>query len=773
VRTVVLTSPSADARSRRALSRALERWPATVVDVPPLERGSHLQAYAAEPDVEWIVVVDSDAVLHPDAFGGLRRALTGVVAVAGGRAIVGGNQQRLGAMFGPSRSGPNPFDLVVLAGAEADRNFTALTRGRVDVPQRGVIVVAADFARGLANKMLDPVLLHVDLAVYARAAGRPVLCEPSLGFDIEEDSRELRARLADVRRYADLATWPPYELHREPPLLRSAFIQREVRIMGNYRGFARRPMPPIDVLAVAANELDVARVQRSAAALSGGGRISVCDPANGDALRNELSRTGERYLLVAEAGAFPDRALLETLIERIERNACTALALESLKPPFGAALLHCGRVVNGGAFGGSTVREVLADAAEALPRRRLNVIGVEPAPARVVPAAPGPRTLDVVFIGASRPDVTHQTFQAVLGEQVSGTRFAVYPAGAATMERVFSVHTGVQLVVDASDVQLAIGLNRALGACTADAIAIVRDDAQIPIGFFEHCLAAFGRIPRLGAVVPRVGGTDRPEALPEQSYLNSVEMQGTYNRRAEAYAREAMLVDVGTTPVIMFSREALEVAGGFDETFGFSRIGVEDFTRRLRSANFLVACCEDAYAHLFPIQESNSFVAILDDSPSLRFAYDQRWANRTDFDPQRDRVPVRTEAPPASAPGGLRVLLPIGSDTEWRRALPLLTELVQAFRAHDALEIAIGLDGTFQLQNVLTLMRDLLIASRIPMEETLNVSIDFVPDLAVWRDAATERRNVRLGAFERESLVELPAVAGAREIRALLEEMKA
>jgi len=42
------------------------------------------------------------------------------------------------------------------------------------------------------------------------------------------------------------------------------------------------------------------------------------------------------------------------------------------------------------------------------------------------------------------------------------------------------------------------------------------------------------------------------------------------------------------------SREALEVVGGFDEMFGFSRYGVEDFARRVRAANFLIACCEDA-----------------------------------------------------------------------------------------------------------------------------------------------------------------------------------
>jgi hypothetical protein len=77
------------------------------------------------------------------------------------------------------------------------------------------------------------------------------------------------------------------------------------------------------------------------------------------------------------------------------------------------------------------------------------------------------------------------------------------------------------------------------------------------------------------------------------------------------------------------------------------------------------------------------------------------------------------------------------------------------------------------LQTVLMLMRDLLIGSKIPMEETLNVSIDFVSDMTAWRDGSTERRNVRLTAFEREPLAELPAVAGAREISALLQEMKA
>jgi GT2 family glycosyltransferase len=744
VQTVVLTSPSADARARRALARALERWPAIVEEVEPADRGAALKRAASNPGVEWLLVVDPDAVLRPDAFGSLRAVLTENVVLAGGRALIG-ESQRLGSMFGPSRSGPNPFDLLAVAGPQIDRGLATLSRGPIDAPQRGVIVVAAEFVRGLAQAELDPLLLHLDLAVHARAAGRTVLCEPSLAFEIDEDSRQLRGRLGDLRRYAGAASWLPYQLHRDPPRVRSSFIMREVRIMGNYRGFVRLPLPPIDVVR--------------------------CDPRDGDALRAALTRTGDRYVLVADAAELPDRAPVESLVERVERNGRVALAVQSATPPFGAALFHCGRIINGASLRGSTVRDVIAGAIESLPRRRLIAATIERDIVPVsVPPVPAPQTLDVVFVSAAKPLVTSQTLQALLSEPVSGKTFAVYPAGAATTERMFSVHANLTLLPDASDVHLAVGLNRALGATSSEAVAILRDDVQIPHGFLARLQDAFARIPRLGAVVPRVGGSDRPEALPEQSYLNSVDMQAAFDRRAEAYAREVMLLDVATTPVIMISREALDVVGGFDETFGFSRLGVEDFTRRLRSANFLVGCCEDAYAHLFAFEDAASYIAGLDGAPYLRTAYETRWAGRNDFDPARDRVPLRTSEPPkATAGDGLRILLPVGNDDEWRTAQRILIDLTQAFRVNDPLEVALGLDGTYGLQTALSAIRELLLASKIPMDETINISIDFVPDMVAWRESGG-RRNARVNGIDREALAELPPIDGAHAVRALLEQ---
>lgn len=775
MRSVVLISPAADARARESLSRALRRFPCDVETSGISGRGARLREIAGDPDVELITVVDADAVLAADAFGSLRRALAGNVVLLGGRAIVGASQ-RLGAMFGPSRSGPDPFALTALAGLANDRQVTDLMRGPVDVPQRGAFVVSAAFVRTLAH-VPDDVLLHLDLAVYARAAGRGVVCEPSLSFLADEDSIELRAALLDLRRYANVGVWHASELHRDPERLRTAFVTREARVMGNVRGYERRPMPPIDVIAVAADEMSRARVQRNAGSLAAGGRVTMCGPGDGDVLRRELAKTGDRYVLVASGPALPTRATVEVLAERIERNGRIALALESATPPYGAALFHSARIVNGGGLRGAGVTDVIAAAIEQLPAVRLFAAAEagEIVPAVLPPFAP-PATLDAVFVAAAKPVVTQQTLEALLGEKVPGSTTVVYPAGAATVEKYFATHAQLKKMPDDSDVHLAVGLNRALAGVTADVVAIVRDDVQVPRGILARLSDAFRRMPRLAVAVPRVGGFDRPEALPDLGYRDMAEMQSIYDRRADAYAREAMLLDWATVPMMVVRRDVLELVGGFDERFGFSRIGIEDFTRRVRSANYLVAVCDDAYAHVFPFLEAASFVGGLDDAPFLRAAFQKRWSAPRGFDPERDRIAL-TAAPPAAAASAaaqsdrptVRILVPLKNEAEWLAARPLLADLAQSFRAADPVEVAIGLDGEFGLQTALAQLRELLTETNVPMEQTLNVKIDFVSDVAVWRDEAVP--HVRAAGAEREALGDVAAIDGSAAVRAFLAEL--
>lgn len=730
---------------RVALSRALERMASDIVEVPIASRAARLLQLAEKDDYDWIAVVDADVAPVADAFGALARAAGPRTAVIGGRALIGA-VQRLGAMFGPARSGPDPFAVFPLVAPQADPEFAGLVRGPIDMPQRGAYLVSSAFVRSLPPAVLDPLALHLDLAVHARAAGWEVVCEPSLTFRTDEDSRALRSALANLRRFAQTCSWDPEQLHRDPVRLRAALVMREVRIMGNVRGYMRVPIPPIETL------------------------LAGTQAGDGEALRAALSRTGDRYLLVAEANALPSRSDVERLVERLERTPRTAVALQASAPPYGAALFHCGRIVNGASFAGATTQDVISDIVRRLPERRL--FAASPDGELVPEALPelrGMTKLDGIFVAASNPATTEHTFQAFIAEPLGGTVSVVYAAGSATTERQFAVHPWLQRVRDDTDPQLAIGLNRALGAATADGIAIVRDDAELARGAMERLKDAFRRIPRLGVAVPRLGGADRPESLPDLGYRSLAQMQLLYDRRAEAFAREAGLLDVATAPVMVVSREALEVVGGFDEAFGFSRIGVEDFTRRVRAANFLVACCDDAYAHIFPGAEAASFVAALDEAPFLRAAYERRWSERRGFDPHADRVPLRTGAAPVEAVSrgsGLRLLLPLRDDEEWLQVRPLLLEIAAAFRVNDALELAIGLDGALGLQTVVAGLREVLVASNVPMDETITVNVDVVTDIAAWRDAG--EKNVRLAISEREALRGLPAVAGAAAIRALL-----
>ena len=769
MRTVVLTPPPSDTVVRETLVRALERLPAAIEESPLAARGERLLRLAADGATDWIAIVDADVKLAPDAFGALARVMAAGPAIVGGRGFVGAGQ-RFGAMLAPSRSGPNPFDLVSLIAARADRQFADAVRGPVDVPQRGAYFVAAEFVRALGAANLNPVTLHLDLAVFARRAGREVLCEPSLTFEADEDGPQLRGAYGDLRRFAGVTAWDQQTLHREPARLRSAFVMREVRVMGNIRGYARSPYPPIDALIVAGDELGRNRARREGALLAVNGNSTVCAPDDGDAVRAVLGRTSDRYVLVADAGALPSRADVEVLAERLERSARTAVALQGRAAPYGAVLFHAGRILNAGAAAGTGAWDVVENAITRLPERRM--FAASASGEVVPPVLPPVRTLqhlDVVFVAASKPAATEQTLRALIGESFDGATYAVYAAGAAVTERQFKVHPWIRLVPDDFDVQLAAGLNRALGSTTADGVAIVRDDAQLPHGVLARLMDAFRRLPRLGVAVPRVGGAGRPESLPDLGYRSVAEMQTLYDRRAEAFAREASLLDVATSPVMVVSREVLEVVGGFDETFGFSRFGVEDFTRRVRAANFLVACCEDAYAHLFAPADAASLVGALDEAPFLRAAYERRWSVPHGFDPAADRVPLRTDpaTAPAEQPRGVRVLLPLRDIEEWSRARPFLAGLAAAFRVDDPVRIAIGLDGELGLPEVIGVLREVLLASNVPMEETLTVDIDIVEDLAAWRDA--DANTIRFALSERAELAGLSTVGDAVAVRALLE----
>ncbi len=767
---VVLLSASAPRRTRDALLRALERMPARVDEIAPAQRVARLRDCAADPAVTSIVLVDDDAVLLPAAFASLARARAERPAIVSGQAHVDGGH-RFGASFAAPRSGPDPFELVPIQGLQhPDRAFVGAVRGPIDVPQRGVLVVDAAFARDLASTGLDPDVLFLDLAVAARAAGRVVFCEPALTFAAEEDPPAVQAALGRNRRFAHLPCWDAETLHRDPAGLRSYFVHREVRAMGDVRGYQRIARPAVHVLLDVSRAPDVAALRRAAERLAPGGSVETF-AGDGETLRRRLGRTGDCYLLIADADTLPDARGLEALIERVERSGRHALAVGSLDAPFGPALAHLRRIVGAASFAGDTATAVLASALRRLPALRL--FGAGPAGTAVGDLAPLPKLagIDVVYLAASKPEVTSQTVRPLVEDPPEGSLTAIIPAGNATTDTLLAVFAGLRVERDALDPHLAGSLNRELARCTSDAVLIARDDVQIPRGTVAALRRAFERLPRLGAAVPRLSGSGRPESLPEVGYQSISEMQAFATRRASEFARESFVIDVATAPLLLVRREALETVGGFDERYGFSQYGIADFTRRLRAANYLVARCDDAYAHVLTLDIVESPLAELDRATYLRDAYEAHWARRDGFDPATDRIALGAPAPAAPASEAppdepLRVLVPIADAAAWQRFHPHLVELAATLRASDPVEIAIGLDGSFALPVALAAIREVLVATAIPFAETLNVALEAVTDLEPWRDARPRR--VRLDGFERPALAGVTAVADVAAIRATM-----
>ena len=140
------------------------------------------------------------------------------------------------------------------------------------------------------------------------------------------------------------------------------------------------------------------------------------------------------------------------------------------------------------------------------------------------------------------------------------------------------------------------------------------------------------------------------------------------------------------------------------------------------------------------------------------------------FDPATDHVPLRgeTASAPVGRPRGVRILLPLRDVAEWSQARPFLVELAAAFRVNDPVRVAIGLDGALGVQEALGILRELLLASNVPMEETLTVDVDIVHDMTTWRDAGTN--NVRLAVIRaRRELAELPVADDVAAVRCIVE----
>ena len=390
---------------------------------------------------------------------------------------------------------------------------------------------------------------------------------------------DVRRRLPGLLRDAS-ATWVEGTLQRDPPGARERLIGRETRIAGNIRGYDRRPYPPVSLLIVGGHVAP--KTMTALRQTSGAADVAVIAPGDGAELGRRLSRTGDRYLLVVEAGHTFARAEFVELVERLEVSGRHGLARAAPAPAFGSVAFHPGRTP-ALSLPATSVAGVIEEAVHRLPEWRFFAVGprgtIVPRP---LPPLAKPQSLAFVVLAASRPGVTRQAFDAL--SQAVGTRriVAIIPSGAATARKVLSAWPETTIVEDDVDPNLGVSLNRILAGITTDLVLITRDDTQVPRVGVARMMAAFARIPGLGAVGPRVNGGELPEGLADVQYRDLTDMEGFAER-------DRSVTDGGHTGRCRDGARPDGFANCPPPSAGrprrFHAVRHCDFTRRLRLAN--------------------------------------------------------------------------------------------------------------------------------------------------------------------------------------------
>ncbi|HEX3551085.1 MAG TPA: hypothetical protein VHT53_11950, partial [Candidatus Elarobacter sp.] len=395
MRFTLVAAPGTDPGDARARAAA-------VVEAAGPEAVAEAARAAAEP---FVLLLAAGARPLSGAFAGLADALGERTGVLGGTTETPTTRE-FGWMLGPS-AGPLPFELVPVAAAHGQPGADAGARGPIDVVAPGMLLAARELL--LEPLPTDPVAAMVELCARARAAGRDVVCRPSFACRAPAVDADDRGRLPALRSVAERRP----ELrgtHRLPPASRRNAIDREVRMPGGMRARTRQALPPLTVLVHGPGAELGARRARDLA----GGAVAraVADPVG--AFRAEMRVRGDRYVLVAEAAAVPDRERFAGLVEAIESSAAVALAAPSASALDGSCvLLVPGRLPQHVEPSGATLQDAigaLIAGARAM-RRAVRAPGASPA---VASTPPRERTATLVLLAASLPEVLRVTLSAAV-----------------------------------------------------------------------------------------------------------------------------------------------------------------------------------------------------------------------------------------------------------------------------------------------------------------------------------------------------------------------
>ncbi len=769
------------------------------IPVRQINRDRLLDA-AREATTSTLVLLSSDAVIDSTTLSALRRADRESRSVIGGRCRTPAGDL-FGAALAPERFGPFPFAIEPLQSPPNERNVDALFAGPIDVIAGGLVLISRTLFVDLGGYdfALEEPFALVDLCLRARALGATVACDPTIAFtrDMPEPSprRPFAAMSQLVGRHF------PFALHHDPPGVRKRGISREVRLSGGVRTRIRKPVPPITLLvhgkppndvsaflaAARSNDISIPHIIWSGPDAPVHADV-VRTPDPFEALRAAMSRRGDRYVALLDAGRQMKPGWLDRLVEEVEWGSDIAMAFTSREAPAASALLSLRQlpqhVVLPDADSLSAALVALADSLASL-RRGIRIGDESQETPR--PSIPRAATCSVIFLAGSKPEVVKSSFEALSTQTPNALEYlVVVPAGSQTTRKLLAAYPRVTIVPDAMDPGLAVGLNVALAMASGDRILVASDEYLFPPDAAAALLAAFDRDPVLGLAAPRTNGGELPQGVQDIGYVDLIAMHRYAAERLERFARELTFVDRITTVGFVIDRRALESVGGFDERFGVNRFSVEDLALRVRSAGYRTAMCEDVFLHRFNIDYSLSTIGHADADQTLWNAFRRKWSLpnqaigtydprpliEAGFDRPEHFVALRDSAQAAPAASLVTFVGTIEGEEEWGAASECLRKYFAAFSVGDPVTLVIGVKrGGVELGDVAYRLRRLLTAAEIDIDSSMNVELVGFDDVAEIIAAIPEgRRLIAFGARQAEFSATKRISDRSREaLRALME----
>jgi len=320
-------------------------------------------------------------------------------------------------------------------------------------------------------------------------------------------------------------------------------------------------------------------------------------------------------------------------------------------------------------------------------------------------------SISVILLAASTASVHRYTTDALrsyCGEVAQ--LFVVVRSDAPKITARLRNHPNVELFVDPDDDFAGTALSRALASSTGDIIVLMRDDYLVAEHWLENMLDHLERLPQVGIVVPLLSSVPGVQNCESEVFADSLEFRLAAERRRQARAREAKLVDIVHMPSFVMRRSVLEKVGDFDEVLATSNYGVVDYCIRARTAGFGIALAEDVYIHHIPFEHSESpFDQRMADASFAR-SFAKKWklnaatlpgerlenlihsplANRLQFiklqahEVAAERPSIKTDEE------RLVLLLPLMYDEMWQKAGNMVRKYLSTFTSDDPVTLAIG-----------------------------------------------------------------------------------